>query len=328
MKSLSLSLVLVLSTIVLSAQNRIDGTFAFQTDSAKKYSLYVPSTYEAGTPHRLMIGFHPLNTNRWDAESWCDTLIQFAETNNLILACPDGGVDGAVDDPIDTAFTTALIDSMLQWYSINTEKVYAMGFSWGGLTTYTYGLNHIERFRGFMPIGAAINGTSPINSVIQNAAGKPYYLVHGNQDSPNSRYFPLLQALEDNNAIVNSILMPGVGHTIDFPNRNAILTTAFEWIDSVNCNQLTDIEILEDRQFFELFPNPVKNNAAITINLGDDQTAIFELEILNQQGQVIQQKSTYSGASFPIQLPVGNYYFRITQKGKVLGIKPVLVVEE
>ncbi|MFT5167850.1 MAG: hypothetical protein ACI8P3_003088, partial [Saprospiraceae bacterium] len=111
MKNL-LFILLLISYSSLIGQTRIDGSFEFQNDSAKKYSLYIPSGYQAGTAHRLMLGLHPFNTNRWDAESWCDTLIVFAETNNLILACPDGGIDGAVDDPIDTAFTSILLDSI------------------------------------------------------------------------------------------------------------------------------------------------------------------------------------------------------------------------
>ena len=133
---------------LLFAQTRIDETVPFQSDPAKQYSIYVPSSYDANTPNKLMVGFHPFNTNRWNSISWCDTLIAFAETNNLLMICPDGGVDGKVDDPIDTAFTTVMIDSMLTWYNVDESKIYAMGFSWGGRTTYSYGLNHIEKFAG------------------------------------------------------------------------------------------------------------------------------------------------------------------------------------
>lgn len=259
MKNTLLLVLLFLVSNSIDAQQRIDGAFSFQTDPNKKYSLYIPSNYDVDVPHKLMLGFHPFNTSRWDAESWCDTLIAFAETNNLILACPDGGVDGQVDDAIDTAFTSVLLDSMEIWYNINPEKVYVMGFSWGGLTTYTYGLNHAWRFKGFIPIGAAINGTGPVNTIIANAANKPFYLVHGSFDSPSARFTPLRNALQTNNAIVEWNLMDGVGHTIDFPNRNQILTDAFMWVDSVNCSQLPNSvgEVLEEQDFFNISPNPL-----------------------------------------------------------------------
>lgn len=225
----------LLACSLLSAQQRIDSNFAFQTDPAKKYSIYVPSTYSAASANKMMLGLHPFNTSRWDAESWCDTLIDFAEMNGLLLICPDGGADGRVDDAIDTAFATAVMDSMEVWYNVDTDNIYAMGFSVGGRATHTYGLNHTSRMSGWIPIGAAISGLNEVTpNLLKNADCIPVYLVHGSNDSPNNRYWPVRQALIDSGAVVESILMSGVGHTIDFPNRNQILTTAYQFIDSVN----------------------------------------------------------------------------------------------
>ncbi len=69
-----LSSLLFLISIALISQEKIDSGFPFQNDNFKKYSLYVPSSYDESTPQSLMLGLHPLNTNRWDAESWRDTL--------------------------------------------------------------------------------------------------------------------------------------------------------------------------------------------------------------------------------------------------------------
>ena len=227
----------ILGMASLQGQMRIDGNFPFQSDPSKDYSLYIPSGYSAGTPNGLMLGMHPFNTARWDAVSWCDTLIDFAEANGLILACPDGGSDGNITDQIDTAFTTALLDSVYSWYNIDMDRIYIMGFSMGGRATYTYGLSHPEVFGGLLPIGAAITGTNEVNTSLQgNSSCKAVYIVHGSFDSPNNRYYPVLNALTSSGALINSLLMPGVGHTIDFPNRNQILTDAFTWIDSVNAN--------------------------------------------------------------------------------------------
>lgn len=238
MKSLFFAAVLTLfACLPAPAQTRIDDSFSFQTNPAKGYSIYVPSSYDPNTPSPMMLGMHPFNTNRWNSVSWCDTLIVFAESNNLLLVCPDGGVNGSIVDPIDTAFTTALLDSMHNWYNVDQDRTYIMGFSFGGRATYTYGLSNPDVFSGFLPIGAAITQTNEVNLPLQiNAQCKPVYIVHGGNDNPGNRYFPILGALTNIGAITNSILMPGVGHTIDFPNRNQILTDAYLWIDSVNAN--------------------------------------------------------------------------------------------
>lgn len=305
------------------AQQRIDGNFSFQTDPSKKYSLYIPSTYNVNAPNKLMLGLHPLNTNRWNAKSWCDTLVQFAEQNKLILVCPDGGIDGRIDDAIDTAFTSALLDSVEVWYKIDTSKVYAMGFSWGGRTTYTYGLNHHRRIKGFIPIGAAINGAGSLSSIIQNAKGKPWYVLHGANDSPAIRYTPLINALQQNGAILNQKLMPGVGHTIDFPNRNNILTEAYKWVDSVNCANIknsTGLYQLPNRRQINVFPNPIKSSEQLVIDFGESVGSNLEIEVLDVLGKKVPvefSKKTESSFLLETTLPQkGLYLIRVCLEGK------------
>lgn len=225
----------ILIAQICDAQQSIDNSFAFQNDPAKRYSLFVPSSYVPGDkPVAVMLALHPLNTARWDSKSWRDTLIAFAEANDLLLVCPDGGNDGRIDDPIDTAFTTALLDSIQQWYTINPRRIYVMGFSWGGRATYTYGLANAHRFAGFLPIGAAITETDEVNLTLQTrAAGKPVFIIHGTADQLSVRYEPIRAALVSQGAIVNSLLLSGVGHTIDFTERNELLRFAYRWLDSV-----------------------------------------------------------------------------------------------
>ena len=227
-------IILCLGVVSLTGQLQVDASFPFQNDPAKKYSLVIPSSYSEDTPISAFLALHPWNPARWNAQSWCKELTPFAEANGVILICPDGDVDGQIDDPIDTAFTSVLLDSAFFWYNINLEKLYVIGFSWGGKTTYTYGLSHIDKFAGLIPIGAVIS-TTEVSNIIQQAEGIPFYLIHGDQDAPDQRYAPLRIALEKNGACVDGILLPGVGHTIDFPNQLQILTTAYDYLLNNPC---------------------------------------------------------------------------------------------
>lgn len=265
------------------SQNSVDGSFEFQTDPAKKYSLYIPSDYDENTPHPIMLGLHPFNTNRWDAQSWRDTLIQFAETNNLLFICPDGGVDGQIDSPIDTAFTTTLLDSVKVWYNVDNDQKYMMGFSWGGKTTYTYGLRRTERFKGFMVIGAAVT-IGEVNDIINSANGEAFYLIHGSLDNPNVRYFPILEALQENDACVESSYLDGVGHTIDFENRNAILSEGFDWLRDISCVPTSSTTVTTTLESLRIYPNPVHNS----INVESEEGGIFSL--ISSGGRIIYQE--------------------------------------
>ena len=269
---LSLFSILLSLSFCASAQKSIDTSFNFQSDPAKKLSIYIPSSYVSGTDNPLMLGLHPWNTSRWNAKSWRDTLTTFAEQNGLILICPDGGTDGKVTDPIDVAFTSAMLDSIQNWYSIDSRRKYCMGFSWGGKMTYTYGLQNIKEFCGLIPIGAAVN-IREVGYMKDSIKGKPVYIIHGANDVPNSRFTPLKSAMVDGGGIVNSLLMTGVGHTIDFPNRNAILKTAFEWTDSVctyvkpnpqdTSSSINGIQNIKSE--LKIFPNPVSPSSALVI---------------------------------------------------------------
>lgn len=299
MRFFTLLFLLISATLVYS-QESVDGNFAFDTDPAKKYSLYIPSSYDENTPNDLMLGLHPLNVNRWDGESWRDTLIAFAETNNLLLVCPDGGLDGQIDSPIDTAFTTTLLDSVSQWYNINQEEKYIMGFSWGGKTTYTYGLRRTNNFKGYLVIGAAIT-ISEVNGIVENATNENFFLVHGSNDNPNTRFTPLRNALLENDACVGSTLMNGIGHTIDFPNRNSILTQAFTFLKGNVCEVLNTQN--EDFQNIEIFPNPSNGSFQIKhLDLTDYSIVAFDLQgkiipiMLSKNGNV--DIPNYKGACF------------------------------
>lgn len=300
-------------TILAFSQEKIDRNISFQNDPAKGYSLYVPSSYDDAVPNSLMVGLHPFNTSRWDGEAWRDTLTAFAETNGLLLLCPDGGADGRIDDQIDTAFTSFLIDSMLQWYNVNDTKIFLMGFSWGGRTVYSYGLNNPRKFAGYMPIGAAMNGISPTSPYFMNANKKAFFVIHGSADSPFQRYFPFYGNLNDFGACAETEYMAGIGHTIDFPNRNQILTDAYKWLDAQNCettsleNEITPAEVA-------IFPNPVRQGGALVLN---SELKINQIEIFSLSGNVLFTGENIEGFKTS-DFPKGKYFIKVnTDKGMV-----------
>lgn len=315
---LVITLLAVFFVSVLDAQERIDGSFPFQSDPDKKYSIYVPSSYDGSVEHELLVAFHPFNVNRWDAVSWRDTLIDFAEMNNLLVIAPDGGADGKVDDLIDTAFTSVLLDSMSLWYELDQEKIYAMGFSWGGKTTYTYGLNNVDKFAGFIPVGAAINGLSELSGIIEEGEDQAFYVVHGSADSPSVRFEPIVNGLEDVGSCVETNLMDGIGHTIDFPNRNQILTEALNWIRASNCG-ISSNKTIENK--FNIFPNPLSQGQRLNI---DSDVILKELIIYSIDGKRVYYTDHYLGNE-EIVLIQGAYFISIgTENGQFYSSKIIV----
>ena len=302
---------LVFSFSMVNAQEQINESMPFQTDPSKDYSIFIPSAYTEGEPIPAFLALHPFNTSRWNGETWCQELSDFAETNGVFLICPDGGIDGKIDDAIDTAFTSFLLDSAFIWYDIDETKVYATGFSWGGKTTYTYGLNHIEKFAGLMPIGAAIS-IGEVNGIAENAEDVPVYIVHGSLDSPNNRFFPLLTAMEDNGACVESNLLPGVGHTIDFNNQVEILTDAYNYLQDNACT----ITATEEQEIMvePILPYSIlENGQSITLELSKKA----DWEIFSLDGQIIEKGNQ---SQIVINMTSGIYIIRSGKQSQIFSV--------
>jgi hypothetical protein len=281
----------------LFSQQKIDLAFQYPIGGTfRKYHIYVPTAYNASKPSKLMVGFHAFDKTRWNGKSWRDSLISFAEYKDLLLVCPDGGTDGRIDDQVDYGFTTALIDSMKKWYNIDPLQVFGVGFSVGGKALYEYGLNNSQTFKGFIPMCAAITDQGFVDDVITRAKCKNYYIIHGDQDSPNTRYYPIKEDLLKNKARVNTILMAGVGNIFDFPNRLSIMLRAFNYIDTASCNY-TGIAKNEIERI-QLVPNPIESGNSvfvfwpghpdITVRIHDISGAVLSSEKLRNQREHFQ----------------------------------------
>lgn len=116
----------------------------------REYMLYIPSTYDASNPTPVVLNFHGFGG---DANSYMEyaDLRSLADAENFILVYPQGTcLDGSshwnpslpsADNKStadDLGFIATLITELSANYSINTERIYACGFSNGGM--FAYGL--------------------------------------------------------------------------------------------------------------------------------------------------------------------------------------------
>ena len=63
------------------AQTQINNSVPFQTDPSKDYSLVIPTSYVEGETTAAFLALHPWNTSKWNGETWCEELADFAEEN-------------------------------------------------------------------------------------------------------------------------------------------------------------------------------------------------------------------------------------------------------
>lgn len=147
-KSYVLALLLAVATSIYSQT----GTTTLETfvsgGVTRNYRLYIPKLYKQGTKVPLLLNIHGYTSNASQQEMYGD-FRKIADTENFIIIHPEGlGTNGGASAlgwtnfyPMsmpnnDLIFLSALIDSTVSKYSINTSRIYSTGMSNGGFMSY------------------------------------------------------------------------------------------------------------------------------------------------------------------------------------------------
>ena len=118
--------------------------------------------------------------------------------------------------------------------------------------------------------------------------------------------------------------MPGVGHTIDFPNRNQILTTAYLWLDSVRTTQISNVSIEENALSFNVYPTVLKaDENYVHLNVTSSELG-GNVYVLNALGEIVTVQNIEQLES-DIALPNENgIYLIYLESDKGSAVKRVL----
>ena len=126
-------------------------TITIEGTRPRKYYLNIPSTYIEGSASPLLIGFHGIGGS---ATAFRETskLDLYAEERGMITVYPEGygqefGVEASwnaglccglanLNELDDVTLVSKIIDSIESKYTIDTSRVWAVGFSNGGMLSY------------------------------------------------------------------------------------------------------------------------------------------------------------------------------------------------
>ena len=114
----------------------------------REYVLYIPNSYDGTSSVPLMLNFHGFGSSASDYMQEAD-MRSLAEANTFILiyaqgscldglshwnACPTGGDNKSTAD--DFGFVEAIINEISSQYNVDMERIYAAGYSNGGMMAY------------------------------------------------------------------------------------------------------------------------------------------------------------------------------------------------
>lgn len=168
--------------------------------TTRYYLIYVPTNYDPATPLPVIFAFHGLDMNNWWAahDQSGFRLIQ-ATSNRALLVFPQGSGEAPgttsrwgnissswSSNATDLGFIDALLADVQNKYCVDTRRIFATGFSQGGMMTNALGCQRARVFRGVAPFSGWGPGGNPRSGAMgscSDATAQPAALVtHGTAD--------------------------------------------------------------------------------------------------------------------------------------------------
>lgn len=156
----------------------------------RTYSVYVPAIYDSTQATPLVFNLHGYSLAGWMQELYGD-FRSIADTANFIIVHPDG-TRNAIDNQTfwnagfmpasvdDVGFIEALIDSLSEKYTIDSNRIYSTGMSNGGYMSYELACQS-KRFAAIASVTGSMTKKTKNNCTPQRAV--PVMQIHGTADS-------------------------------------------------------------------------------------------------------------------------------------------------
>lgn len=144
----------------------VDGT-------TRDYILTLPSDYDSSHPYKVVFGLHWRGGQASDVSQGTIGLGDYYGLADLadgsaIFISPDGIDDGwANSGGRDIALMRALVDLLDSELCIDLDRIFSVGFSFGGMMSFAIACEMADVFRAIAPLSGALysgcgNGTEPI----------------------------------------------------------------------------------------------------------------------------------------------------------------------
>ena len=199
------------------------GEFVLTAPKGAKYTLLVPDSYDRRKGATLVLWLHGAGDNHANAARGVKS---FQSKHDWIYAVPDAQANGAWQAGEEDRVMDVL-DQVEQAYNI--RRSFIGGFSRGGFFTFGFGLNHTDRFAGYLCIGGGLPNPARVKKDDANRIAVA--ILHGEADPvvPFDNATRARAAFEKAGWTEKLFFRstPGLGHSID----RAAGLAALDWLD-------------------------------------------------------------------------------------------------
>ena len=157
----------------------MNGRITIQSGGSRSYILRVPDNYDNNRPHRLIVAYHWLNGNATMVADGAYYGLWNLANGSAIFVAPEGLNAGwANSGGQDVALTDAILAQVQGDLCIDTTRIFANGFSYGGGMSYAIACARANVFRAVaLYAGAQLSGCSGGTTPIA------FFAAHGISDS-------------------------------------------------------------------------------------------------------------------------------------------------
>ncbi len=249
-----------------SSQQQLNRTLYFDGEN-RTFIIYIPAIYDGSIQVPLMFNFHGGAGTSSSFMSYSNDMRPIADTANFIAVYPQAAVDPSDGSNSwlhktptthnDIFFIEAIIDTLSSEFMIDNDRVYACGYSEGGIFSYELGCRLNNRIAAF----SSVSG-----SMLEDAFRVSYYnlgvcspihptavlLIPGTSDfSPHSTYSGLQPYYMSANDITtywanynNTDPSPNITQV---PNSNSSDGSNVErrtWENGDNCVSIEELKVI------------------------------------------------------------------------------------
>lgn len=127
----------------------------------REYTLDVPEGYDPNTPYPITFGLHWRYGNSGDVVNNGYYGLKSRSSGGMIFVSPEGLVPGGIsgwgnEGGEDVEFVALMLDRFEAELCIDTERVFATGFSYGGMFSNAIGCALADRFRAIAPYSGSL----------------------------------------------------------------------------------------------------------------------------------------------------------------------------
>ena len=196
--------------------------------SMLRYALSIPKGYEPDKPRPLVLALHyGGNVTPYYGKGFLVQLVEpGVKSLGAIVVAPDCP-SRSWTNPTSESEVMALVEHILENYSVDRERILVTGFSLGGRGTWYMASRHADFFTAAIPMAGW-----PSEEMVEQVGDMPICIVHSVDDEvvemePTKN---AVKSLEARDAPVKLITVRGITH-YQVPDYARYLKQAVRWIE-------------------------------------------------------------------------------------------------